>query len=87
MTPEERSAHLFAMLFDVGLRDEAALTVISDTIRSAEREAYERAAKVAEADTSFQMLQDFGLQSACAQTGANIAQSIRALADDTKVGE
>ena len=40
----------------------------------AEREA---CAKVAEADTSFDMLQDFGMQSHSAQLRINIAEAIR----------
>lgn len=43
-------------------------------VMHAEREA---CAKVAEADTSFDMLQDFGMQSHSAQLRANIAEAIR----------
>lgn len=40
----------------------------------AEREA---CAKIAEADTSFMMLQDFGMQQMCTQVRSNIADAIR----------
>lgn len=46
-----------------------------DAAVTAEREA---CAKVAEADTSFDMLQDFGMQSHSAQLRENIAAAIRA---------
>lgn len=47
----------------------------------AEREA---CARVAEADTSFDMLQDFGIQSHSAQIRENIAAAIRARGSITK---
>ena len=43
-------------------------------VRIDEREA---CAKIAEDDTSFMMLQDFGLQSTCTQVRTNIAEAIR----------
>lgn len=46
----------------------------------------EECAKVAEADDSFMMLQDWGLQNAVTQKGENIAQAIRALKSASQEG-
>ena len=46
--------------------------------------AIEEAAKVAEADDSFMMLQDWGLQNAVSQKGQNIAAAIRSLSGEAK---
>ncbi len=52
----------------------AILEKYEDAVRAAEREA---CAKIAEADTSFMMLQDFGMQQTCTQVRTNIADAIR----------
>lgn len=41
--------------------------------------AVEECAKVADQDTSFQMLQDWGLQTTCRQVGVNIRDAILSL--------
>lgn len=46
---------------------------------AARNAALEEAAKAAQDDTSFMMLQDFGMQSTCTQVRENIAAAIRAL--------
>lgn len=46
--------------------------------KDAREEEREACAKVAEDDTSFMMLQDFGMQTTCTQVRTNIADAIRA---------
>lgn len=64
---------------------ESASLLIGDATEAMGRAiADERAAcaKVAEADTSFDMLQDFGMQSHSVQLRTNIADAIRARGDN-----
>jgi hypothetical protein len=57
---------------------------LASPVPSSERDdIIEMCAKVAEADTSFMMLQDFGLQQTCTQIRENIAYSIRSLKSQT----
>lgn len=64
--------------FDGRLYARAALRELSHIrLRAAIADEREACAKVAEADTSFDMLQDFGMQSHSAQLRINIAEAIR----------
>lgn len=61
---------------------EQVMTVTHERMMELMREAVaderEACAKVVEANTDFNMLQDFGMQSACDQLRTNIAAEIRA---------
>jgi len=56
----------------------AILRLVISEQKKSEADEREACAKVAENDTSFDMLQDFGMQSHSAQLRANIAAAIRA---------
>jgi len=86
MTPEERIAkHNLRPYLDIvepswgDLNQFDYLNAINsaERVRAAIHAEREACAKVAEADTSFDMLQDFGMQSHSAQLRTNIAESIR----------
>jgi hypothetical protein len=54
------------------------MTLVCEAYERGQAEEREACAKVAEDDTSFDMLQDFGMQSHSAQLRTNIADAIRA---------
>lgn len=57
---------------------------VADALRAAVRAERECCARVALADTSFDMLQDFGMQSHSAQLRQNIADAIRARSNTSR---
>lgn len=58
--------------------DRASLyRLVVGEVAKAIRVEREACAQIAEADTSFMMLQDFGMQSTCTQVRQNIADAIR----------
>lgn len=56
----------------------AILRLVISEQKKSEADEREACAKVAEDDTSFMMLQDFGMQQTCTQVRTNIAAAIRA---------
>lgn len=77
MTPE-RAREIARNLVEIDVNGIAYIEVITAAILAAVAEEREVCAQIAETDSSFMMLQDFGLQSVVTQNGDNIALAIRA---------